>query len=169
MSKNGQAKQKKRSFKLGYESEDAANVVEKLNLLLANYEVHYQKLRNFHWNVVGPDFFDIHEKLEEQYNFTKEAIDVIAERIRIFGKRPFSTFKEFLDNSEIQEVPADFKSSEMITEVLNDFEILLTHLTETYDEAAEIGDIGTTHMVEEFMQNVEIKYWMFASFNKSEA
>ena len=29
-------------------------VVEKLNQLLINYQVHYQNLRLFHWNVKGP-------------------------------------------------------------------------------------------------------------------
>jgi starvation-inducible DNA-binding protein len=42
--------------KLGFEKEETEEIVEALNLLLANYHVHYQKLRNFHWNVEGPDF-----------------------------------------------------------------------------------------------------------------
>ena len=36
--------------------------VEQLNVLLADYHIYYQKLRNFHWNVVGENFFDLHEK-----------------------------------------------------------------------------------------------------------
>ena len=29
--------------------------VENLNKLLSDYQVFYQKLRNYHWNVTGPD------------------------------------------------------------------------------------------------------------------
>ncbi|NND95603.1 MAG: DNA starvation/stationary phase protection protein, partial [Flavobacteriales bacterium] len=133
----------RRHAKLGFQNLEASKVVNGLNMLLANYAIHYQKLRNFHWNVEGPDFFDIHEKFEEQYNFTKETIDTLAERVRVFGKKPLSTLREYLDISEIKEVEADFKSSMMVSEILNDFEIILTHLTDVYDTAAEIGDVGT--------------------------
>ena len=53
--------------------------VEQLNVLLADYHIYYQKLRNFHWNVVGENFFDLHEKFEEMYNDTLIKIDEIAD------------------------------------------------------------------------------------------
>lgn len=54
--------------KLGFEKKEQEKVVERLNALLCNYQVYYQKLRNFHWNVKGPDFYDLHEQFEEEYN-----------------------------------------------------------------------------------------------------
>jgi len=56
-------------------------VVEKLNQLLINYQVHYQNLRLFHWNVKGPFFFILHEKFEELYNEAALKIDEVAERV----------------------------------------------------------------------------------------
>ena len=159
---------RRRLYKLGFEGLESALLVSKLNLLLANYAVHYQKLRNFHWNVVGPDFFDLHEKFEEQYNFTKQTIDTIAERVRVFGARPMSTLKEFLDASEINEVDHDFKSSMMVSEILNDFEIILTHLTDVYDTAAEIGDVGTSKITHGLIEELEKKFWMYSAFNTKE-
>lgn len=82
--------------KLGFDSEETQEVVKNLNELLANLHVHYQKLRNFHWNVTGSEFFDIHETTEEEYNFVVTEIDEIAERIRVFGATPISTLKEYL-------------------------------------------------------------------------
>ena len=80
--------------KLGFSHLETAEIVLNLNKLLANYHVHYQKLRNFHWNVEGPEFFELHQKFEEQYNEVKVNIDDIAERIRIFDKKPMSTLSE---------------------------------------------------------------------------
>jgi len=77
--------------------------VNALHAILANYNEHYQKLRNFHLNVKGPDFFDFHEKFEEQYDASKIAIYEIAERVSVFGGTPFSTMFDFLDNAEIKE------------------------------------------------------------------
>lgn len=51
--------------KLGFSKEETEKVVARLNLLLANYHMHYQKLRNFHWNVRGTNFFDIHQQFED--------------------------------------------------------------------------------------------------------
>ena len=110
---------------LGFSKLSKAEVVTGLNQSLADFEVHYQKLRNFHWNVVGPDFFDLHDKFEELYNEAKIRIDELAERIRIFDARPFSSFQEFLTNSAIQENTKDLTGVEMVHEILNDFEILI--------------------------------------------
>ena len=38
------------------------STADQLNTLLADYQVHYQKLRNYHWNVRGPMFFELHLK-----------------------------------------------------------------------------------------------------------
>lgn len=97
------SKKKLRAYKkLGFTTQETADIVEPLNLLLANYHVHYQKLRNYHWNVKGPDFFDIHEQFEMQYNEAKLNIDDVAERIRVFGYTPMSTLKEYLANRKLK-------------------------------------------------------------------
>jgi starvation-inducible DNA-binding protein len=80
-----------------------ADLVNTLHALLANYHVHYQKLRNFHWNVKGSDFFDLHEKFEEQYDASKIANYEIAVRVSVFGGTPLSTMRDFLDNAEIKD------------------------------------------------------------------
>src|SRR6056297_1340775 len=96
--------------KLGFSEEETKDVVTTLNKLLANYQVHYQKLRNFHWNVEGKDFFELHEQFEEEYDAVKLQIDEIAERIRVFGKKPISTMQGYLDAAEIKEAGEDVKA-----------------------------------------------------------
>ena len=111
---------------LGFKTTETTELVNQLNKLLANYQVHYQKLRNFHWNVTGADFFELHEQFEQEYNTVKVVIDVLAERIRIFGSRPFSTFQEYLEHSTITEQPNKLSSEEMVAEIIADFEQLLS-------------------------------------------
>ena len=109
--------------KLGFSNEETQELVDHLNKLLANYQVHYQKLRNFHWNVEGPDFFDLHEQFEIEYDAVKAQIDEIAERIRVFGANPISTMQGYLDVAEIEEAPENTDSTTMVDEVLKDYEI----------------------------------------------
>lgn len=44
------------------------NIIKDLNELLADLNVFYRKLQNYHWNITGKDFFVIHQKLEEYYD-----------------------------------------------------------------------------------------------------
>ena len=157
----------KRVFKkLGYKQEESEAIVKSLNLLLANYHVHYQKLRNFHWNVTGGDFFDLHEKFEELYDEAFANIDLIAERIRVFGMTPLSLIKDYLEHSTIKEVGTDLDSREMVKEVLKDFEILAENMNECAEKVSELGDTATEDMLISFIKTLESNHWMLTSFNK---
>lgn len=161
---NTNTKSKKAYTRLGYTKEDTEAIVDALNQLLANYSVHYQKLRNFHWNVKGAEFFDIHEKFEVQYDEAKIAVDEIAERIRVYGKTPISTMKGFLKTSKIEESGTDLSAMEMVSEVLNDYEILLEYMFHTIDTALDKGDSGTVDMMNVFVKKIEKNHWMFTAF-----
>lgn len=155
---------KAKPVKLGWSTEETENICQVLNELLANYTVHYQKLRNYHWNVKGSDFFDLHERFEQQYNEARENIDEIAERIRVFGKIPLSTMKEYLETSEIKETGPDLPSDLMVREVLSDFRILLQYMFAVVETAAEQGDSGSEEMVKRFIHNIEKHHWMLSAF-----
>ena len=150
--------------KLGFNREEAGELADSLNLLLCNYAVVYQKIRNFHWNVVGGDFFDVHEKLEEEYLVAAENIDTVAERVRILGFKPISTLAEFLDKSEVSEVSGDLDSDKMMEEVIRDYEILLSFMVDVADLAVEHGDLGTETIMREMIIRTEEKHWMFSAF-----
>ena len=79
-----------------------SKTVEKLNLYLANLNVLYRKVQNYHWNIVGTAFFSVHAKLEEYYDALNEQIDDVAERILSIGGRPLGTLKDYLAVSTIK-------------------------------------------------------------------
>ena len=155
---------KSKPVKLGWTTEETANISKALNNLLANYSVHYQKLRNYHWNVKGADFFDLHEQFELQYNEALKFIDDIAERIRIFQETPLSTLKEYLETSEIKETTSHLSSDLMVRELLSDYRILLEHMFAVVDVAVEQNDSGTEEMVKVFINTLEKHHWMLSAF-----
>lgn len=165
--KKEKSKEMRTFKKLGFSSVETNDVVKTLNLLLANYQVHYQKLRDFHWNVTGPDFFDLHEQFEEEYNAVKTNIDEIAERIRVFGKTPTSTMKEYLQESTIKEAERGVSADHMVKEVLNDFEILLSFMVDAIEETQKIGDTSTNDMITKMMKRMEKRHWMFSAFSNN--
>lgn len=152
--------------KLGYTKLEAAELVEVMNRLLANLNVHYQKLRNFHWNVKGTDFFDLHQKFEEEYNETQKAIDEVAERIRVFGQTPLSTMREYLETSEIKETGTDLSSNEMVGEILKDYGILLEQMFLTIEVSISNGDSSTEDLIKGLVRRTEKNHWMWSAFLK---
>ncbi len=77
---------------IGLNEEYAQKLADKLNVLLANYQLFYINVRGFHWNITGSNFFELHIKFEELYNDALLKIDEVAERILTLGHTPLHTF-----------------------------------------------------------------------------
>jgi starvation-inducible DNA-binding protein len=72
--------------RIGLNTELSNSLVTELNTLLANYQLYYQNLRGFHWNIKGDAFFTLHLKFEELYGDAVLKIDEIAERCLRLGE-----------------------------------------------------------------------------------
>jgi starvation-inducible DNA-binding protein len=68
--------------KIGIADDMRRGVVEILSTLLADEYLLYTKTRNYHWNVEGMQFNDLHKFFEAQYEALDEVIDDVAERAR---------------------------------------------------------------------------------------
>jgi len=143
---------------------DIAEVQFSLNRLLANYQIHYQKLRNFHWNIVGPNFFELHEQFEVEYNEVRQQIDTIAERVRILGAKPYSTLKEYLDIAKIKEIPGKLSDYGMVEEIISDYTMLLPMLVNVLEVSRKVEDSSTEDMVTGIIQRMEKRKWMFTAW-----
>ena len=140
-------------------------VIDLLNDYLANYQIHYQKLRGSHWNIEGENFFTLHLKFEEFYTNAQTTIDEIAERILTLGKHPLSTFGEYIEHASIKEIDTiGMNDKSMVKEILNDMTILIELEREIMEAASAAGDEGTNDMVNAFMQFKEKSCWMLRAF-----
>jgi starvation-inducible DNA-binding protein len=140
-------------------------VVDLLNDYLANYHIHYQKLRGCHWNVKGNNFFTLHIKFEELYTNAQVTIDEIAERILTLGKPPHSRFADYIKESTIKEVDTiGMGDMAMVDALLEDMTRLIEIEREVMEAADKAGDDGTNDMVNKFMQFKEKTIWMLRSF-----
>ncbi len=150
---------------IGLEEVKVKPIVDQLNDLLANYHIHYQKLRGCHWNVKGKNFFTLHAKFEELYTNAVETIDELAERILTLGKAPISTYKEYLNISRIREIPTEgVDDVQLVSAILEDFATLIEIEREIMGTTADSGDDGTNDMINKFMQFKEKNTWMLRAF-----
>ena len=134
---------------------------QSLNEFLADLNVFYRKLQNYHWNAQGKDFFRTHEKLEELYNEVNESIDEIAEHILILGGQPLGTLKDYLATSTIQEAEnKKVKSDEIYINLITDFETLLKKSIEIKEEADKENDYATSGLIDDYILNYGKHLWM---------
>lgn len=137
------------------------NLEQSLNEFLADLNVFYRKLQNYHWNAQGKDFFRTHEKLEELYNEINESIDEIAEHILIIGGQPLGTLKDYLAISTIQEAEnKKVKSDEIYRNLIIDFEKLLKKSTEIKEESDKENDYATSALIDDYILNYGKYLWM---------
>ena len=145
---------------LNLDTEKTKKTVKELNTLLADYHLYYQKLRNFHWNIIGENFFDLHIKFEEMYNDTLIKIDEIAERILTLRFQPVSNLSDYIKMSEIKESPSEVKDIEMIEILLEDHGKLLIQMRKTVGIADAGGDEGTIDLLGAYIRELEKTSWM---------
>lgn len=145
---------------LGLKQKDVRETVEKLNHLLANYHVYYQNLRNFHWNVNGHLFFELHEQFEGLYDDAKLKIDEIAERILTLRHHPMSRLSEYLAEASVKEYPIFKEPSEMVDATLECHRILIKDMRQVIENADDVADEGTIDMIGGFLGDLEKKSWM---------
>lgn len=141
-----------------------SNVTDALNLLVADYQVHYQKLRNYHWNVKGPLFFGLHEKFEELYNAAALHVDALAERVLALGEKPLSTLKDQLAHARLAEDEGDPSAEAMVETTMADLSTLNDSLRATAKIAGEAGDDGTVNMLDTMADEQEQTAWMLRAF-----
>lgn len=149
---------------LNLDKKKIEKTVEELNTLLAEYHLYYQKLRNFHWNIVGKSFFDLHIKFEEMYNDSLLKIDEIAERILTLRFQPVSNYSDYIRLSQIQESGSNLTDMEMIKTLLNDHTVLLDQLRKVGETAEEAGDEGTVDIVGSYIRDLEKVSWMLDAY-----
>lgn len=146
---------------LGLEPAKQQQVVELLNKRLSDAMMVYTKTRNYHWNVTGMEFIQLHKLFEEQYTELALSIDEIAERVRKIGGFAFGTLQEFKQNSSIQETPGEIPDAVgMLRNLMNDHEAIVRQLREDADMTEELGDMVTNDFVIALAQEHEKMAWM---------
>jgi starvation-inducible DNA-binding protein len=151
--------------------EHREGVVKILNLVLSDEYLLYTKTRNYHWNVVGPQFNDLHKFFEEQYTELTEVVDDTAERARSLGAWAFGSLTEFSQHARLSEHPGQYPNArEMIANLLADHEAIVRQLRVDLETCAEkYHDMGTSDFLTGLMEKHEKMAWMLRAFLEGES
>lgn len=151
---------------IDFRGEHTPKTINELNGLLADLQVYYQNMRGFHWNIKGPQFFELHTKFEELYDAAALKIDEVAERILTLGGTPLHTFEDYLSTTSL-EVKRDYSDAEPIMESVFAMHLaLLNKMRHTIGVAGENDDEGTQDLIAPMISEIEKTNWMFGAYLK---
>lgn len=147
----------------------------------ANLFILFHKTWVFHWNVVGPDFQQLHTLFGEQYNEMFEEIDRISEHMRYMNIRPIGTLTRMVEVatigegsniSQIDEMGQKqiilgkpiTKSDEMIKRLMVDNLTFIELLTALSEEAESQKQYATANIAQDIMESHGKFVWMLRAF-----
>lgn len=151
---------------IGLDQQKSKDLSEKLNRLLANYQVFYINVRGLHWNITGSTFFELHAKFEELYNDLLEKVDEIAERILTLGYTPLHSYTDYIKLSSVKEATNISEGIQAVQTVVDNFSNILSLQREILSAAQDASDEGTNALISDYIRQQEKLVWMYSSYLK---
>ncbi|MBO6825971.1 MAG: DNA starvation/stationary phase protection protein [Sneathiella sp.] len=148
---------------IGIDQGDMEKIADGLKHLLADSYTLYLQTHNFHWNVTGPKFRELHLMFEEQYTELATAVDEIAERIRTLGVVAPGTYQAFAKLSSIKEVEDVPEAEEMVRILTSAHETVVRTCRDALKLAQDADDESTAALVSDRMRIHEKTAWMLRS------
>jgi len=117
-----------------------------------------------HWNVKGPNFYQLHLLFDEVAKVVYEYIDMIAERITALSGIANGTARQSARNSFLTEYPALPVSQEEHLQALADrLATYAKHIREAIAKTGEIDDQATNDLYIEIARAIDQQLWFVES------
>lgn len=150
---------------IGIATEDREKIAEGMKHLLADSYTLYLQTHNFHWNVTGPQFRELHMMFEEHYTELAEAVDEIAERILTLGFAAPGTYQEFAKLSSIDEIEGVPSANDMVNLLTKAHEQVVKTCRDVLKLAQNANDESTIALVSDRMRIHEKTAWMLRALS----
>jgi len=142
------------------------SVINALKSVLADSYALYLKTQNYHWNVEGARFKELHEMFEQQYTDLALAVDEIAELIRALGAKAPGTWGAYAELTKIKDGNENADDLTMVSELSDDQEVIQGTLKSALDIAQKSDDDVVADALIRRMTVHRKNHWMLSSTNK---
>ena len=142
--------------------------MEKLFKLLSDSQsslfVLFHKTWVYHWNVVGPNFQQLHTLFGEQYVTMFEEIDRLSEHMRYLNVKPLSSLNRVLEVSGVKEASSSVDAEGMISDLLKSNQDICDMFAKISEEAESQKSYATANLAQDLMESHGKFVWMLRSF-----
>ncbi len=138
---------------------------EVLNQAVADLSQFSVVIHQAHWFMRGRSFLSLHPKMDEFMDGINDHLDVVAERLITVGGSPFSTLKEFSDNTKIKDESGtyDKKMEDHLETLLSGYR----YLRELCAKGIEVTEEETDHVSQDIFigmkADIEKTIWMISA------
>ncbi len=138
-------------------------VTDSLKKVLADTYTLQLMTQNYHWNVEGPRFPELHVLFEGQYTELFAAVDTIAERIRALGEKAPGSLSEFKKLSSISDGDSSLDETGMVRDLYIANTQLVHLIKKTLGVADKAGDDSTVDLLTQRITIHDKAAWMLKS------
>jgi len=125
-----------------------------------------QKTWVYHWNVVGSDFFQLHEAFGEQYTAMQSELDRLTENMRYLRMKAIAPISRVAQTSVITEASDSPTDKVMVSQLLADNKTLVQLFTDISEKSEEQKQYGTSNLIQDLIESHGKFIWMLRSFLK---
>ena len=105
------------------------------------------KAQNYHWNVEGSDFYQLHNLFEDIYTEVYGAVDAFAENIRKIKAYTPASLERFSALTAISDEVEVLEPSAMVAELLRDAKKMQEIMKVLFTEAENLGHHGLSNFL----------------------
>ena len=118
------------------------------------------KAQNFHWNVEGPLFGQLHDLFERIYTEVYGSIDTFAEQLRALQLYAPASYSKFSMLSQVKDENEILDFQNMLRELLEDSDRMANIFRITFDMAEQAGDHGLSNFLADRQDAHKKHSWM---------
>jgi starvation-inducible DNA-binding protein len=125
-----------------------AEMVAKLNQLLADSISLRDMYKKHHWQVSGPTFYQLHLLFDKHFDEQIEIVDTIGERVQLLGGVTIAMGGDVAELTKIQRPPLGREEVPVqISRLLEAHKIIIQSCLDIAEKASDAGDQGTNDLV----------------------
>ncbi|WP_066916166.1 Dps family protein [Streptococcus sp. DD12] len=145
-----------------YKNEELPKTKAVLNQSVADLSKAYSIIHQVHWYMRGRGFLYLHPKMDEYMDTLNGFLDEISERLITIGGAPYSTLKEFDDNSQLVEEPGsyDLSMEDRIERLIGVYAYLSELFQKGLDDTASEGDDVSNDIFVQAKADADKNLWM---------
>lgn len=117
-------------------------------------------LKQLHWNVIGPNFRNVHLTLDEIYAINETATDTVAERLSAVGHSPNGRIADVAKQTEIDDAPDGFtRDTEVLLFAEHHTKQVIENIRSRMADIEEV-DTATADLLHAICLDFEKYHWM---------
>lgn len=143
-------------------------LVDLLNQSLADtFDLHSQ-VKQAHWNVKGPHFYQLHTLFDQLATELDEYVDELAERVTTLGGTARGTARMAVSASQLDEYPDNITNGlDHLAALIERYATYCRLVRENIDKSAELGDADTADLYTEISRAVDKRLWFLEAHTQA--